>query len=499
MHWDSDDELFLETEEDSWPTERIEFRSVGIDIGSSTSHLMVSRLVLRRRGREFYSGYTVTEREVLYRSPILLTPYLNNNLTIDTERLAGFIAAAYREAGITPADIHTGAVITTGEAARKENAAAIIELFAAQAGRFVCATAGPNLEGVLAAHGSGAVRHSLRHAEGNRHPVVLNVDIGGGTAKLALVREGRVLETSAVNVGARLVAWDAKDRLTRVEEAGGLVAESLGIKARVGETLRQEEKEALARRLGDVLLDYIRRRPPDALGRQLAITPPLAYDGPVDVVSFSGGVSEYIYGHESTAYGDLGPLLGSYIRRQVEHLGLPLGLAEEGIRATVIGASQYTVQVSGNTIFLSDKQVLPLRNLPVIPLAVPRAGALDTPVLAAEIGRGFTALDLVEGEQPVAIAVDWRRDPAYADLAALCDGLLLGLPRTAAGGAPLVLVFNGDVANLVGRLLAESGRVRSPIIAVDSIDLRQLNYVDIGEELEESHTVPVTVKSLVFR
>src|SRR3972149_1571998 len=194
----------MDEEHPMWRSERIALTSVGIDIGSSTSHLIFSRLVLRRQGLALSSRFVVVKREILHESPILLTPYLDWT-TIDTNELNEFIQEAYGQARLTPKDIDTGAVIVTGEAAKKKNAEAIAALFSAQAGKFVCATAGHNLEAILAAYGSGAVAMTL---EQGGHYTVMNVDVGGGTSKLAIVQRGAVIDTAALEVGARLIAME---------------------------------------------------------------------------------------------------------------------------------------------------------------------------------------------------------------------------------------------------------------------------------------------------
>lgn len=503
VHLDHEDEAWLEEPEDikSSGGERLEFRSVGIDIGSSTSHLIFSRLVLARRGREYFSGYTVVGREVLYRSPIMLTPYLDRGFRIDAASVGEFIKRCYAEAGVTPGDVDTGAVIITGEAARKENAEAIINLLAEEAGKFVCATAGPNLEAVLAAHGSGAVRYSLEHiGEGGEHPAVLNVDIGGGSAKVAVVKGGCVLGTCAVNVGARLVAWGEDGAITRVEKAGETVGKALGIEVGEGRFLSEEEKERLAAQLAQVLFEVLeqvlRGKPLSPLAQSLMLTPPLTYQGKIDLVVYSGGVAEFVYDQEKDSFGDLGPWLGCHVRQAHSHLGMPVGLPLERIRATVIGASQYTVQVSGNTIYLSEPDLLPLRNLPVVMLP-PLPDPPERHAVAAAVEQGFRLLDLTEGDEKVALAVSWNQAPEYARLYELAAGIKLALPKTVASGLPVVLIFDSDVGKLVGHLLADLG-VRG-VISIDNIDVRQLSYVDIGQELVETKSVPVTVKSLVFR
>src|SRR5262250_2522302 len=132
--------------------DEIRLLSVGVDIGSSTSHLVFSRLVLERLD----SRYVVTERETFHQSDILLTPYADAE-TIDAAALGAFIADAYRDARVDPDEIDSGALILTGVAVRRRNARRIGELFAHQAGRLVAVSAGDALETTLAAYGSGAV------------------------------------------------------------------------------------------------------------------------------------------------------------------------------------------------------------------------------------------------------------------------------------------------------------------------------------------------------
>src|SRR5215212_2205847 len=295
--------------------EMFKLRSVGIDIGSSTSHLIFSRLTLRREGASLSAQFKVSEREVLYRSNIMLTPYRSSTL-IDTDRLREFFLAEYASAGFTPDDVDTGAVVITGEALKKENAKPIVELFARGSGRFICASAGPNHEALLAAYGSGAV--ALSRA---RRAAVLNVDVGGGTSKLSLIRDGAVLQTAAVNVGARLLAFDDDGRLERIEQPARLLMRHLGQDVEFGQRLDERCKEELAALMGRVLFEVVRGGPYSELTRELLITEPLSgAPGPEGIAAlvFSGGVSEYIYAHEGRAYGDLGPLFARQIRGELD-------------------------------------------------------------------------------------------------------------------------------------------------------------------------------------
>src|ERR1700676_832841 len=201
--------------------------SVGVDIGSSTSHLVFSRIVLERLD----SRYVVTTRETFYESDILLTPYSAEE-TIDADALGAFIERQYKDAKVDPDEIDTGALILTGVAVRRRNARKIGELFARQAGKMVAVSAGDNLETVMAAYGSGAVARSIRD-----RATVMNVDVGGGTSQIAVCRDGAVVAITAVDVGARLVCTDAAGRITRLEEAGRRFGEDLGLPLDIGALL----------------------------------------------------------------------------------------------------------------------------------------------------------------------------------------------------------------------------------------------------------------------
>src|ERR1700687_3925687 len=208
-----------------WSQETVELKTVGIDIGSSTSHLLFAKVTLQRQAQELSSRFVVIDRQVVWRSPIMLTPFLSDG-TIDAHQLIHFIHDAYHAAGFKHSEIDSGAVILTGEAIKRKNARAIDELFAGESGKFVCATAGHKLESRLAAHGSGAVRLSKE-----RGTCVLHVDIGGGTTKLALIDQGIIIGVSAFAGGGRPLATDAQGAWTRVDNSARLVIEELGLSA----------------------------------------------------------------------------------------------------------------------------------------------------------------------------------------------------------------------------------------------------------------------------
>lgn len=480
----------------TWALDNVELTTVGVDVGSSTSHLLFAKLHLQRLTQSLSSRFVVVHREVLHRSSILLTPYRPDTGLIDVEALARFVHAAYADANLTPNEVDTGAVILTGAALERANARAVAELFAGEGGKFVCASAGHNLEGILAAHGSGAV--ALSHERGD---TLLHVDVGGGTTKLALLRNGEIVSTAAIHVGGRLVAFDADQRITRIEPSAVLVAEKLGIPLQLGGPLSPEDRHRMAGALVDILVEYLDGGEHSPLVKQFILTDVLALNGYKPTgLTFSGGVAEYIYGREQTRYGDLGPDLAEALRLAASQGRLPAQPVSlgEGIRATVLGASQFSVQLSGNTVHISDPAVLPIRNLPVVYARMDGNTHPDAEEVAQAIRNGFVRLDLTEGEHPAAVALPWRGEPHYNNLRALADGIAQAMPRSLAAGYPLVIALDGDIGASLGGILSEELTVSAPMISIDGLQLVELDYVDIGELIQPANVVPVVVKSLAF-
>jgi ethanolamine utilization protein EutA len=496
--FDGEEEL-IDENHPMWRSERITLNSVGIDIGSSTSHLIFSRLTLRRQGVALSSRFVVINREIIHESPILLTPYVDKT-TIDTNRLGDFIHEAYRTANLTPEDIDTGAIIVTGEAAKKKNAEAIAAIFSAEAGKFVCATAGHNLEAILASYGSGAV-HMTYHEGGDF--TVMNVDVGGGTSKVAIVQGGKVIDTCAVEVGARLIAMDENGKISRLEDTALKIAKIAGIAdLALGAIMSDADKDKFAQALCDALFQVLERKKLSPEVENLLLTPNLDYADPIHAVMFSGGVSEFIYGYEKRNLGDLGVQLGKKVRARVNQLGggnIPLRPAEVRIRATVIGASQYTVQVSGNTIYLSHPESLPLRNLQVVTPAFEQTETISAAEISAAVERALQRFDATDTERAVALAIRWELGPSYPLIRTLAEGLVAAMKGHIDNGQPLVLVFDADIAKLMGNIIERELVPGAGIVSIDGIDLKDFDFIDIGQELPDAKAVPVVIKSLIFR
>jgi ethanolamine utilization protein EutA len=478
-----------------WIQDHVSLTSVGIDIGSSGTQLIFSRIHLRRLGEDLSSRYCVVSRETLFQSPVALTPYKDQE-RIDEEALAGIIDEAYAQSGLHPDAIDSGVVILTGEALRRQNAQAIAGLLAENGGEFVCAAAGHHLEAMLAAYGSGAAR--ISHAEGKR---ILNVDIGGGTTKLAVVEGGRITAMAAVHIGGRLQVVDEESIIVRLDPAGRHHAAQAGYAWKAGDRAARADMERVADLMADALIAAIHERPLPHAVEHLYLTDPIAELGRIDGVMFSGGVGEYVYGRESRDFGDMGKLLGAAIAQRLAQGALPWPLlpAGECIRATAVGASEYSVQLSGNTIYISSPgDLLPRKNLQVLQPPYACREDIDPQELARAIRGHFTSFDLEEGESEVALAFRWAGAPAYPRIAAFAQGIVQGMPRTIASGKPLYIVLDGDIAQTLGAILREELKLENEILVIDGVTLWDLDYIDLGRIRLPSHTVPVTIKSLVF-
>ena len=477
-----------------WSADNVELITVGVDVGSSTSHLMFARVHLQRLTTALSSRFVVVNREVLWRSPILITPYLKDN-TIDVDQLAAFIDAGYKEAELERDQIDSGAVILTGEALKRKNAEAITHLFAEESGKFVCASAGHHMECAMAAHGSGAIALSRKD-----HSNVLNIDIGGGTTKLGLCHGGRLLATAAIEVGGRLIAFDDEGRLDRIEGPAFAHAEQAGVDLAMGKKLSDEEIKKLVGTMVDVLIPAVMQEDPEGLTKDLLVTDALPKKPVPDLVTFSGGVSEFIYGRETSDHNDIGRYLADAMTEALAEKRIPYKVMDpgQGIRATVIGASQFSVQVSGNTIHVSNNDALPVRNIPVLRPNVSLDGDIDAVKVTEETQQAVTRFDFVEGEQPLALAFNWQGDPLHARLKALADGICAGLPETIKGSQPLILMIDGDIGKTIGNILTRECGVKSDIISVDGVSLKEFDYVDIGEVIQPTNVVPLVIKSLLF-
>lgn len=503
LHWHDEfgehsaEELTAEeiaVREIDWKMHNVELTTIGVDIGSSTSHLMFSRVYIQHMGEGAARRFVVVGREILWKSPIILTPYRDDN-TIDAEALRRFISDAFVETGASRGLIDTGSIILTGEALKRENARAIAELFAEHAGKFVCASAGHHLEAVLAANGSGTVARSRRDSQ-----TLLNVDIGGGTTKLALVRDGDVLATAAIAVGARQLVKNEEGLLIRIDEPVRHVAEHLGISLVPGQRLDPDDEARIVETWAEILASLIEREPLSDLAQGLLLTDPLPTDIAPEALTFSGGVSEYIFFRETRSFGDMGSPLAKALRRLLAAgvIKLPAIIdANLGIRATAIGASLFTAQVSTNT-YVSDERILPLHNVPVLVPRLELEGEVDPDAVAAAVRDAVVRADLEEGEQPIALVFRWPGEPDTPRTRALAEGIQAGIPSTISRRVPFVLVVDQTIGKELGLALKQELGVPGELVSLDGVAVREFDFIDVGQMIHPTEVVTVAIKSLLF-
>ena len=441
--------------------------SVGLDVGTTSTQMILSKLTAENRASSFaVPKMEITDREILYRSPVYFTPLASHDL-VDGTALRKLIEKEYKTAGITPKEVDTGAVIITGETSRKENAQTVLNELSHLAGDFVVATAGPDLESVLAARGAGAVERS----EGNR---VLHIDIGGGTSNLCLVEDGNILQTGCLNVGGRLIKLDEKGKITyRSPVLEGITT------LQVGDVPTAQALSELAQVLASALeMAAGLREETEILCKLMTKETGRPWQIPRGVIpSFSGGVADCIASdHPDLRFGDMGPALGRAIRNSKLCTGHYF-LGTETIRATVIGAGCHSVQLSGSTVFYQNIK-LPLKNTPV--------AVIENPKTARDVANALGTLD-ADGF----LAIPGYSAPCYGQVKALAEIVVKGF-----GEKPVLVCVEADMAKALGhclRLLLPKDR---PCLCVDGLRLEMGAYLDVGEPVGPA--LPVVIKTLVL-
>lgn len=468
--------------------------SVGIDIGTSTTSMVVSKLAVANTASSFTAPrVAITGAEIVYRGEIYATPQAAGN-RIDIDAVAALLEREYQRAGITPADVQTGAVIITGESSRKENAALATERMSNLAGEFVVASAGPDLESIIAAKGAGAQDYSRELA-----CTVANFDVGGGTTNIAIFNCGDLVDKACWDIGGRLLRVDERGAITYLSPRMEIVASEVGADLRVGAPARVDEIRRVTDRMAQLLAESVGLSPRTDLCDRVR-TPEgsdLALEHPIDCVMFSGGVSTYVY--EPTEdwfrHGDIGPILAASIREGLLARSARLLTPRETIRATVVGAGSYTTTVSGSTISYSDEHLFPMKNLPAFfPTARAERAAMEG---AGEELYQEAAWYLGESAAENLIFCFKRTErPTYTQVCALADALVRAQEAIPAD-KPLLVLVEQDYAKVLGQCIRRRSRDR-PVICIDSIQAVEGDYLDLGRPLMDGLAIPVVVKTLIF-
>ena len=448
--------------------------SVGIDVGTSTTQVVFSKLQMDNAGGYFsVPRVAIVDKEVVYKSEVYMTP-LKTDVLIDTEALRDIVAAEFRKAGYRPEDTDSGAVIITGESARKENSDAVLKSLSDFAGDFVVSAAGPDMESLIAGKGSGAWQYSMDH-----HCRVANLDIGG-----------------------RLICMNPQGIITKVSPAAAVMAQAAGVSVSVGDRCDELKLTAVTRQMAAALNAYlgVGTKDIDAILRQ--IKTPGSSDFPVpekvQAVFFSGGVADLIY-HESAdtwAYGDIGVLLGRAIRESRLFTDFQKMEPGETIRATVVGAGTYTTTISGSTITYSD-DIFPLKNIPVIKLDE----ELQEACFAGETEPVIRRIQWVLGqndEEHFILAMPGKRNPGYTEMKRAAASIRQIMDRVQPPGEPILLVIESDIAKAMGQMIRQQPDLKRQVVAIDSIHVEDGEYVDMGKPMMNGMVIPVVVKTLIF-
>lgn len=469
--------------------------SVGIDIGSSTSHLVFSRLTLKRETSFFNMSnrFVLVNRDIIYEGNIIFTPLIDR-YTIDIEAIIKFCEEEYKKAGITTEMVDTGAVIVTGETAKKENAANIINRLSSEGGKFVSAVAGPNFESLLGAMGSGIVEQSRKNQR-----TILNVDVGGGTSNIAVSSKGNVHSTSCINIGGRLLGIDKEFKIWRIDEPSAFLMKELNMNYKLGDIIPENDVKTISREYAKTLLEVMRGPAKSKIAKELMMTDDLDFSIPIDDFSFSGGVAEMIYGKDNSheEYNDIGKYLAEEINLLIEEYGLQIIEPENKIRATVIGAGAFSLSISGSTCYVDENVVLPLNNIPVLPVNVKR-GEFSFENIKNKIIRAFKNYDMKEGEDIVALYFKEFIDHSDSILSTLAKAIESSLSHSVAQKKPVILIFSMDIAKVLGIAIRRETSIQSNLLCLDELVLEVGDFIDIGASLYSRQAYPITVKSLVF-
>ncbi|HIU03012.1 MAG TPA: ethanolamine ammonia-lyase reactivating factor EutA [Candidatus Onthocola gallistercoris] len=476
-------------------SEKSTILSVGIDIGTSTTQVIFSQLTFKNSAGYFAVPHIeIADKNVVYKSDIYITP-LKDRVMIDGEKVRQIVAGEFSKAGFGPGDTQTGAVIITGESARKENSEIVLNELSDFAGEFVVSTAGPDLESIIAGKGSGAAAYSKEN-----QCTVVNLDIGGGTTNAVLFDCGEVIAKGCLDIGGRLIKVDPDMKVTYVSDSVKRIASHEGLKVQVGEGADYQVIGSICRKMAELLYDWLNHRSSPLL--ESILTPgssPFDFDKPIRAICFSGGVADCIYTHQDgpwNRFGDMGILLGDAIRQSRLWSDYRVMEAVETIRATVVGAGSYTTSVSGSTITY-DRDVFPLKNIPVLKLT-----AEEQEHCFADDREWFREklrwmLEQSDSDSLI-VAMKGKQNPSYTELRRMAACLTSVMDEALPPGIPLIIVLEYDMAKALGQVMNRLLEGRRDVICVDSIQVDQNDFVDMGKPLVDGLVIPVVVKTLIF-
>ncbi|GCD08804.1 ethanolamine ammonia-lyase reactivating factor EutA [Clostridium tagluense] len=474
---------------------REEILSVGIDIGTSTTQLVFSKLTIENLASSFaIPRISIVDKEVIYRSEIYFTP-LKSQKEIDGEKVREIVEREYNSAGIATSDVITGAVIITGETARKQNANEVLQNLSGLAGDFVVATAGPDLESIISAKGAGADKISEDYDS-----TVVNLDVGGGTTNIAVFKEGKLLDTGCLDIGGRLIKIDKESGvIIYIAEKIKELAELKHIHIEEGVKPSLEALNIIVDEMVKLLEESVNIRSKSNFYERILTNKGIKKDIEVEYITFSGGVADYVYKMDTEdmfKYGDIGVLLGVAISKSNLCTKLVVKRSIETIRATVVGAGSHTTNISGSTITYTEDK-FPIKNLPILKLSEEEenSGYENMVKVIKEKLKWFT----LENElQPVAIAIKGKLNPSFVEIQKLGETLMAGMEDILKSDFPTILVIENDIAKVLGQTLYRQLDFKKQVICIDTIKVENGDYIDIGKPLANGRVLPVIIKTLIF-
>ncbi|WP_129599599.1 ethanolamine ammonia-lyase reactivating factor EutA [Anaerophilus nitritogenes] len=468
--------------------------SVGIDIGTSTTQLVFSRITIENMASSAsVPRIKIVNKEVVYRSDIYFTPLLSEK-EIDGLGVKKIIEKEYQNANITAKEVDTGAVIITGETARKENAKEVLKTLSGLAGDFVVATAGPDLEGIIAGKGANAAKFSKEKGS-----VVINLDIGGGTTNIAVFKNGEVIDTSCLDIGGRLIKLDPNTLNVRyASEKIKKLSQTLGIHIVEGEKIKKDDLKKITDQMAQVIEEVIGVKEKSSALDLMITDHDLRRDYSIDYVSFSGGVADCIKKDykELFSYGDIGILLGKSILESEVMDKKDIYESAETIRATVVGAGTHTTDISGSTITFTEK-VLPLKNIPILKLTEEEE-RMPFEKLSDIIAQKLKWFHLEDEKQQVALSFKGMKNSSFEDIQNISKGIIKGMDSIIKMNGPLIVIVENDMAKVLGQTLKNQLHFKKDVVCIDSIKVENGDYIDIGNSLANGKVVPVIVKTLLF-
>lgn len=469
------------------------FTSVGIDIGTTTTQLVFSEITIENIAKgASVPRIKIVDKKVIYLSEIYRTPLLSED-EVAGEKIKKIVMQEYLAAGIDLSDVTSGVIIITGETARKKNANNVANMLSEFAGDFVVATAGPDLESILAGKGSGAAKVS----ETNQN-ITANFDIGGGTTNIAVFDKGETIDTISFDIGGALIRFDNDSYITYIAPKVKKLAKEISIEIKIGQKRDHSKIEKICNEMALSLLKVILSKKHSIISELMVINDESVGDYKIDIVSFSGGVADYVYreSNDLYKYNDIGVVLGKTIAKMCKAKKIELMSPLETIRATVIGAGAHTTEISGSTITITGDK-LPIKNVPILKLSE-KDELLTGSELEKIIREKVSWFDLNEEKQQVALALKGAKNSSFKDVQKLASSINKGMLEATKREKKLVVVVENDMAKVLGQSLYKECRNIAEVICIDGIKVQNGDYIDIGRTLANGRVVPVVIKTLIF-